>query len=281
MHKIKYKISTYIKSFLLYSFLILLSIIMIAPFIWMISTSLKETGAIFTLPPEIIPSNISLNNYKEILERIPFLNFTINSIIITVSASIGQVVSCSLAAYAFARMKFKGSKILYYILLSTMMIPTQVTIIPTFIIMNKLGLVDTHLALILPACLGGAFGTFLLRQFFSSIPKDLEDAAKIDGCGSLRIFYHIFLVQSKPVLATLFIFAFMFYWNDLLSPVIFLSSLDKMTLTVGLASIQGINYDRFDLMMAGSFLSMIPILILFVFAQKFFIKSIVSTGIKE
>ena len=128
MHKIKYKISTYIKNFLLYSFLIILAIIMIAPFIWMISTSLKETGAIFTLPPEIIPSNISLNNYKEIFERIPFLNFTKNSIIITISASIGQVVSCSLAAYAFARMKFKGSKVLYYILLSTMMIPSQVTI---------------------------------------------------------------------------------------------------------------------------------------------------------
>lgn len=277
----KQKKNNYPNKIILYVILFILTIIMAGPFLWMVSTSLKDYGSIFTYPPKFFPDKITFDNYKEVFESIPFFNFTINSLIITISASIGQVISCSLAAYAFARMKFKGSSFLYYTLLSTMMIPSQVTIIPIFIIMNKLGLVDTHYALILPAFFGGAFGTFLLRQFFMSIPKDLEDAAKIDGCGSLRIFYHIFLSQSKPVLTTLFIFTFMFYWNDLLNPVIFLSSVEKMTLTVGLASLQGLNYVRYDLIMAGSFLSIIPILILFIFAQKFFIKSIVHTGIKE
>lgn len=147
--------------------------------------------------------------------------------------------------------------------------------------MKYLGWIDSHLALIAPAFFGGAFGTFLLRQFFATIPKDFEDAARIDGCGRFKIFTKIFLPQSKPALATLAVFTFMAYWNDLMGPVIYLSSMEKMTLTVGLATIQGINFLRFDLMMAGAFLSIIPILILFIVSQRVFIRSIVMTGIKE
>jgi multiple sugar transport system permease protein len=265
-----------------YTLLIIGAVIMIGPFVWMISTSLKDVGSIFKIPPQIIPDHISFKNYVEIFRKFPFLQFTLNSFKITILSTIGLLISSSLAAYAFARMKFKGSNIIYFIVLATMMIPSQITMIPMFLIMKTLGLLDSHWAIILPAYFGfgGAFGIFLLRQFFASIPKDLEDAAKIDGCGKFKIFWHIFLPQSKPILATLTVFSFMFYWNDLLNPVIYLSSLRKMTLTVGLASIQGLNFLRYDLMMAGSFLSILPILVLFIFAQKFFIQSVIHTGIK-
>jgi multiple sugar transport system permease protein len=275
------KVLTNSKKVLSYIILSLIGLLMIGPFLWMISTSLKETGDIFTLPPKIIPDPVTLKNYSEIFEKIPFIDFTLNSLKIAILATIGQVFSCSLAAYAFARMKFRGKNFIYYILLGTMMIPSQVTMIPIFIIMKYLGWIDSHMALIAPAFFGGAFGTFLLRQFFMAIPKDIEDAARIDGCGRFSLFWKIFLPQTKPALATLAVFSFMFYWNDLFGPVIYLSTLNKMTLTVGLASIQGLNFLRFDLMMAGGFLTVIPILILFIFAQKFFINSIILSGMKE
>jgi multiple sugar transport system permease protein len=277
----KYKIFKIIKKIISYLILTLIGLLMIGPFIWMVSTSLKQPGDIFSFPPQIIPDPITFQNYKTIFDKIPFLTFTFNSIKISVLCTVGQLISCSFAGYAFARMKFKGKNIIYYILLATMMIPSQVTLIPVFIIMKYLGWIDSHLALIVPAFFGGAFGTFLLRQFFATIPKDFEDAARIDGCGRFKIFTKIFLPQSKPVLATLAVFTFMAYWNDLMGPVIYLSSMEKMTLTVGLATIQGINFLRFDLMMAGAFLSIIPILILFIVSQRVFIRSIVMTGIKE
>jgi multiple sugar transport system permease protein len=264
-----------------YLILIFVAVLMFGPFLWMVLTSFKGPDEVLAYPPKFLPDPFSFESYKEIFRTIPFLNFTLNSFKISILCTIGQIISCALAAYAFARMKFKGSKVLYYILLSTMMIPSQVTMIPVFIIIRFLGLIDTHLALILPAFFGGAFGTFLLRQFFSTIPKELEEAAIIDGCGKFRIFWKIILPQAKPVLATLAIFSFMAYWNDLMGPVIYLTSMEKMTLTVGLASVQGFNFARFDLIMAGSFLSIIPILVLFMVSQKFFIKSIVVTGIKE
>ncbi len=259
------------------------ALIMIGPFVWMVSTSIKDASSMFKIPLQIIPDDITFKNYTEIFKKFPFMEFTLNSFKITILSTIGLLISSSLAAYAFARMKFKGSNAIYYVLLSTMMVPPQITMIPMFLIMKTLGLLDTHWAIILPAFFGfqGAFGVFLLRQFFAAIPKDLEDAAEIDGCGKFKIFWHIFLPQSKPVIATLIVFNFMYFWNDLLNPVIYLSSMQKMTLTVGLASIQGLNFLRFDLMMAGAFLSILPILILFIFAQKFFIQSVVQSGIKE
>jgi multiple sugar transport system permease protein len=277
----KHKTFKLIKRIVSYILLTLIGLLMIGPFVWMISTSLKEPGDIFNYPPQIIPDPITLQNYKTIFDKIPFLTFTFNSIKISVLCTLGQLISCSLAGYAFARMKFKGKTVIYYIVLATMMIPSQVTMVPIFIIMKYLGWIDSHLALIVPAFFGGAFGTFLLRQFFSTIPKDFEDAARIDGCGRFRIFLKIFLPQAKPALATLAVFTFMAYWNDLMGPVIYLSSMEKMTLTVGLATIQGVNFLRFDLMMAGAFLSLIPILILFLASQRVFIRSIVMSGIKE
>jgi len=161
-----------------------------------------------------------------------------------------------------------------------MMIPSQVTMIPVFLIMKFVGWIDSHNALIIPAFFGGAFGTFLFRQFFATIPKDLEDAARMDGCGNFRIYWQIFLPLSKPAIAAFVIFSFMGYWNDLLGPVIYLSSLEKMTLTVGLATLQGEHVTRYDLIMAGAVISIIPILVLYMIAQKWFVKGITMTGLK-
>ena len=265
-----------------YLLLLAVAALMVGPFLWMLSTSLMGREEIFQYPPRWIPDQVDLKNYRAIMEVLPLGKMLLNSFTIAISATIGQLVSCTLAAYAFARMKFRGKNGIYFLLLATMMIPAQVTLIPVFLIMKSLGWIDTLYALIVPAFFGGAFGTFLLRQFFSAIPADLEDAARIDGCGKFRILWSIVLPLSKPALATLALFTFMTYWNDLLGPVIYLSSVEKATLTIGLANLQsGLMTTRYDLLMAGSVLSVLPILILLIFGQRWFVKGIAMTGLKE
>ena len=264
-----------------YALLVILAVIMVGPFVWMISASLQGQGDVFRVPPKWIPDPPRFSNYSEIMDRMPFAQFFFNSAKVAGLATIGQVLSCSLAAYAFARMRFRGSSVIYIVLLATMMIPAQVTMIPSFMIMRFLGWIDSHNALIVPAFFGGAFGTFLLRQFFATIPQELEDAARIDGAGKLRIYWQIILPLSKPALATLALFTFMTYWGDLLGPVIYLSSAEKMTLTVGLANLQaGAMATRYDLLMAGALVSVVPMLVLFVVAQKWFVRGITMTGMK-
>ncbi len=265
-----------------YLLLIAIAAVMIGPFLWMVSTSLKEQGEIFRYPPQWIPATFDVGNYREIMQVLPMGEILFNSFKIAISATAGQLLSCSLAAYAFARMEFRGRSVLYLTLLATMMLPAQATMIPVFLIMKFLGWIDSHNALIVPAFFGGAFGTFLLRQFFSTIPRDLEDAARIDGCGRFRIFWQIVLPLSKPALVTLALFTFMTYWNDLLGPVIYLSSVEKMTLTVGLASLQSdAMTTRYDLLMAGSVLSVMPILLLLIIGQRWFVRGVTMTGLKE
>lgn len=268
---------------LLYLAFIGIGIIMIGPFLWMIVTSLSSPADLYHYPPQL-PASWHPENYSEVFSRFPFGTFTFNSIKIAVLASLGTVVSASLAGYAFARMNFRGKNILYWIILATMMIPFQVTMIPVFFVIKTLGLIDTHAALILPAWFGfgmGAFGVFLLRQFFATVPKEIEEAAIIDGAGRFRIYYQVMLPLARPALATLAVLAFMANWNDLLAPVIYLSSTEKMTLTVGLAALQGGELTaRIDLVMAGAVVSIIPILLLFVVAQKFFVKGIGTGGVK-
>jgi len=265
-----------------YVLLLAVAALMVGPFLWMVSTSMKEQGDIFRYPPQWIPTNLNLKNYRTIMDVLPMGRMLLNSFTIALCATVGQLCSCALAAYAFARMKFRGKTVLYFLLLATMMVPAQVTMIPVFLIMKFLGLIDTLSALIVPAFFGGAFGTFLLRQFFSTIPIDLEDAARIDGCGRLRILWSIVLPLSKPVLATLALFTFMIYWNDLLGPVIYLSSVEKATLTIGLANLQSdVMTTRYDLLMAGSVLSVLPIIILLILGQRWFIRGIAMTGLKE
>jgi multiple sugar transport system permease protein len=265
-----------------YILLTAIAALMVGPFLWMVSTSLMDRQDIFRIPPLWFPEQIDLRNYRAIMEVLPLGRLLLNSFTIAICATIGQLCSCTLAAYAFARMTFRGKTALYFVLLATMMIPAQVTMIPVFLIMKSLGWIDTLYALIVPAFFGGAFGTFLLRQFFSTIPADLEDAARMDGCGRFRILWSIVLPLSKPALATLALFTFMTYWNDLLGPVIYLSSVDKATLTIGLANLQsGVMTTRYDLLMAGSVLSVLPILILLVIGQRWFVRGIAMTGLKE
>lgn len=269
---------------LLYILLIGVAAIMVAPFLWMVVTSLTPTSELYSYPPGL-PSRLAIENYGEVFTRFPFLRFSANSLKVALLATLGTLFSASLAAYAFARMEFKGKNVLYWVILATMMVPFQVTMVPIFYVIRTLGWIDSHAALIGPSYFGfgmGAFGVFLLRQFFSTIPTDLEDAARIDGAGRLRIFWQIMLPIARPALATLAVLTFMANWNDLLGPVIYLSTPDRMTLTVGLAALQGGELAaRTDLVTAGAVISVVPILILFVVAQRFFVEGIAAGGIKE
>lgn len=271
-----------IRTLLRYLLLGLVALLMVGPFLWMVATSMMDQTDIFRSPPRWLPAELNLKNYRAIMDVLPLGRLFLNSFTIAAGATVGQLLSCALAAYAFARMKFRGQSVLYFILLATMMIPPQVTMIPVFLIMKSLGWIDTLYALIVPAFFGGAFGTFLLRQFFATIPQDLEDAARIDGCGRFRIFWRIVLPLSRPALVTLALFTFMTYWNDLLGPVIYLSSPGKATLTIGLANLQSdVMTTRYDLLMAGSVLSVLPILFLFIVGQRWFVRGIAMTGLKE
>jgi ABC-type glycerol-3-phosphate transport system permease component len=196
-------------------------------------------------------------------------------------ATIGQLISCSLGAFAFSVLKFRGRDLLFLALLATLMVPYQVTLIPTFILFSKLGWVGTHLPLWVPAFWGGAFGTFLLRQFYLTIPMDLAESARIDGANIFQIFRHIYLPLSKPALATLAIFTFMWSWNDLLNPLIYVSELNQLTLTVGMSLFQNQYGGKWTLMMAAAVVSILPILIIFFMAQKYFIRGIALTGVKR
>lgn len=259
---------------------------MLAPFLWMLAASLKTTAGVLAIPPQWIPHPFVPQNYPDIAEKFQFALFTFNSLKISLLSALGQLISCSLAGYAFARLQFRGKNALFVLLLATMIVPYQVTMIPVFYVIRTLGWADTHAALIVPNYFGGAFGgaafgTFLMRQFFETIPRELEDAATIDGAGKLRIYWHVMLPLAKPALAALGLFVFMGSWNDLLQPVIYLSSYEKMTLTVGLASLQS-SHDTVpvNLLMAGAALSIIPILVLFLFTQKYFVKGFITAGIK-
>jgi len=270
-----------LKNILSYLLLGLLTIVMGLPFLWMISSSLKEQGYIFIYPPQWIPNPVRWQNYIDLFNMMPFMQFFYNSAKIALLTTMGQLLTCSLAAYAFARFQFWGRDTIFTILLATMMVPFQVTMIPVFITMHRLNLLDTHLALWGPAFLGGAYGTFLLRQFFLTLPPELEDAARVDGCGRFGIWWRIFLPLSKPALATLGIFVFMGQWNDLLGPVLYLSTKAKMTLTIGLAMLfHQWGATPWNIVMAGAVVTVLPILIIYIFGQKYFVQGIVTTGLK-
>jgi multiple sugar transport system permease protein len=255
--------------------------IILIPVVWMLSTALKENSEVFLFPPRWIPKKLNWVNFREGLTFLPFGRYLQNTSVITFSAVLGQLLSSPLVAYAFARLKARGRDGLFILVLSTMMLPSQVTMIPLFIIFKNLGWVDTYMPLILPNFFGSAYFIFLLRQFFLTIPPDLGDAAKIDGCGYFGTFARIFLPLSKPALATVAIFTFMWNWNDFMSPLIYLSSNDKWTLTLGLSRFTGIyGTTAWNLLMAASLVTILPCILLFFFAQRYFIQGIVITGVK-
>jgi multiple sugar transport system permease protein len=253
---------------------------MVLPFLWMLSTSLKSQGEAMAYPPQWIPQPVLWSNYVDVVRSFPFAVFAANSFKIAILGTLGQLISTALAAYAFARMRFPGRNLLFGALLATLMIPGHVTLIPTFILFNAFGWVNTHYPLIVPAWFGGAFGTFLVRQFFHTIPQDYSDAAAIDGAGHFHIFTAIYAPLARPVLATLALFTFMNHWNEFLLPVIYLTDPDKLTLTVGLSSFRLQYSTLYHYLMAGALLSIIPIFVLFVLLQKYFVRGIVMSGLK-
>ncbi|OIO74514.1 MAG: sugar ABC transporter permease [Elusimicrobia bacterium CG1_02_37_114] len=273
------KRSELIKKSFLYLLLSILGFTFLLPFVWMLSTSLKEPGQVFVFPPQWIPNPVVFRNYVEAWNAVPFGRFFINSIIVAVCITTGQVFTSALAAYSFARLKFPGRDKLFMGYLATMMIPGQVTMIPVFIIIKKLGWIDTYYALILPG-LFTAYGTFMLRQFFLTIPKDLEEAAIIDGCSRFGIFWRVVLPLAKPALATLATFVFLGSWNEFMWPLIVTNSMEMKTLPVGLASFQGLYTTDWTLLMAASMIVLAPVIVIYIFNQRFFTKGIVMTGMK-
>ncbi|TDF98958.1 carbohydrate ABC transporter permease [Paenibacillus piri] len=252
---------------------------MVMPFVWMLSTSLKQPGTEFVFPPQWIPEKFDWSNYPGALDRVPLFTQMLNSLKVASLITIGQVATSATAAYAFARMRFPGREWLFVVYLATMMVPEHVKLIPQFVVMNYLDMLDTHSSLIVPK-LVSAFGVFLLRQFFMTIPRELEEAAIIDGCNPLRVFWNIMLPLSKPALTALAIFVFMGSWNDLLHPLIFISSNEMRTLPVGLAFFSDFNQVDYTLLMAAATMALGPVIVVYLFAQRYFIEGIALSGIK-
>lgn len=258
--------------------MICLSIVMVMPFLWMISTSLKRPGAVFVYPPQWVPDPIDIGNYRRIFEVIPFGRFYLNSFFVATSATLLQLLTCSMAAYAFARLRFPGRDSLFLGYLATLMVPGQVTIIPNFIVLRYLRWIDTYQALILPNAFS-AFGTFMLRQFFLTIPRELEEAARIDGCSYLGVYSRVILPLSKPAISALAVFAFVGQWNSFLWPLIVTNRVEMNTLTVGLRTLQGQYNTEWTLLMAGAVLALLPMLVLFMLSQRSFVRGITLTGL--
>lgn len=266
-----------------YFLLTLGGFVMALPFFWLISSSLKEPQQIFILPPKWIPDPVRWQNYVDVFTMLPFALYLKNTLIIVVGATLGQLVSGTMGAYAFARLRWPGRNFWFAILMSTMMLPGAVTMIPRFIIFKSFGMLNTFWPLILPYWLGGgAFHVFLLRQFFLTIPIELEDAARIDGASTFRIFAQIMIPLCGPPLAVVAIFGFLSHWNDFMGPLIYLTQSSKRTLALGIQSLQGLEWgrDNTELLMAAGVVMVTPAIILFVLAQDIFVQGIALTGIK-
>lgn len=272
----------YIKNAIVYILVLPGAVVFVLPLVWMLSTALKESNQIFIYPPQWIPDPVVWSNFSEGWGK--FLDFNqmmINTLIITTNNVIGNLVSCCLAAYGFARLRAPGKNILFALVLGTMLLPAEVTIIPQYVLFTKLGWNNSWLPLMVPAWFGWPFFIFLLRQFFMSIPYDLDEAARIDGASSWRILRTIILPLAKPALATVVIFAFIGNWNNFLNPLIYIRDMDKQVLSVGLNMFRG-QYGRIDFhyMMAVALIVLLPVLVVFFFGQRLFVQGIALTGIK-
>ena len=255
------------------------ALVMIVPLLWMIVTSVESLNDTRHFPPVLIPHGIHLENYTSVLQDAPFGRWYMNTAIVTTVTVLANLLLCSLAGYAFARVPFFGRGVVFVLMLATLMIPFQVVMIPTFLIVKKLGLIDTLGALIVPN-LANAFGIFMLRQFFRTLPVELEEAARIDGASRLGVLFKIVIPLSMPALATLAVIQFMWTWNDFLWPLITIYSEKNMTLQLGLTTFQGAHQSSTNLLMAANVMSMAPILVLFFVAQRYFIRGIATSGLK-
>jgi len=262
----------------------LVTIIYVFPFLWMVSNSFMSDKNIFSVPPKFIPDLLFteevFDNYRNVFTRYNFGRYTFNSLWVYTLAAFGQVLVCSLAGFSLAKMKFRGRTLIFSMLLVTLMIPVQVTIIPEYFLFLKLNWLDTYLPLIVPSFLAGAFGTFMLKEFFSQVPSALFDAGIIDGVNAFQMFRRIYVPQASGPVATLFIIAFMNNWNDLLRPMLYLSDRNLYTVTVALSQFQN-QYDvKWNLLLAGSVLSVLPLIVVFAFCQRFIIENTMNSGIK-
>ena len=266
---------------IIYIILLFISFVCLVPFYWMIRSSLMDMSQIFTMPPIWIPNPIKFSNYKEALTMLPFGRYFFNTLFVVVFTVLGTVITSSLCAYSFSRIEWKGRDTVFGILLTAMMIPFAVTLIPTFIGWQKLGVVNSYAPLIVPAWFGGGvFNVFLLRQFFRTIPKELDEAARIDGAGHFTIYSKIIMPLSKPSLIVVSLFSFMGSWNDFLGPLVYLNDGDKFTLSLGLMQFQGMYSAQWQYMMAAATVVLIPIVIIFFIGQKYFIEGISMSGMK-
>lgn len=261
--------------------LCVLAAVFITPFYWSLISSVSGLDSVYASPPRLWPDRFHFDNYSKALTILPFGRFVFNSFFICMWCVTGQVCTASLVAYSFARLRWAGRDVWFVILLATMMLPAQVTMIPHYIIFLKLDWVNTFKPLIVPSFLGGgAFFIFLMRQFFKTIPVELEEAARLDGCSNLRIFWDIMLPLSGPAVATISVMSFIAHWQDFMGPLIYLSSFEKYTVSIGLRMFQSIYGSFPHYMLAASNITLIPILALFFLAQKYFVQGIVLTGMK-
>jgi multiple sugar transport system permease protein len=262
-----------------YSLLLLLGVTMLLPFVWMLGTSLMGELEVYRFPPKFFPSSFRWANYAEAVTLQPFGRYFLNTMIVAAASVTGQLLFCSMAAYAFARLRFPGRDRIFVLYLATMMIPSIVTVIPAFLMISKFGWMNTYWALATPT-VSSVWGIFLLRQFFQSIPRDLEDAARVDGASELAIFWRIILPLSKPALSTLAIFAFMGSWKDFLWPLIVTNRTDMRTVEVGIATFSSLYQTDWPHQMAAAVVVMAPIILVFFAAQKYFVKGVTFTGLK-
>jgi len=264
----------------LHLILIIGAIIMVVPFVWMVLTSLMTTAQAFAVPPSFIPNPLMWVNYPESFNALPFNLAYMNSAIVALSVTVFQLITCAMAAYAFARIQFPGREIIFFVFLATMMIPFQLTIIPIFLTMKQIGLLDTLLSLILPPALFSAFGVFLLRQFILGLPIELEEAAIVDGANRWTIFWQMILPLLRAPLAALGIFTFIGQWNDFFRPLIMLNTPSNFTVPLMLNQFRGQYATQWTLVMAGSVIAVLPLLIVYILAQRHIIRGIAMTGLK-
>ncbi len=256
------------------------ALLFLIPFVWMISSSLKSNYQIFEVPPRLIPNPPQWDNYRNALTTLPFGRYMVNTAIISAVTIVGHLLSCTLIAYAFARLRAPGKDALFVVMLATMMLPYPVTMVPLYVLFQQLGWINTFLPLTAPAFLGSPFYIFLLRQFFMTIPRDFEDAAVIDGANTLQILWRVILPLSLPALATVAIFTFQASWNDFLSPLIYLQKPDLYTVTLGLQFFRSTYTTNWAYLMAASMVTTAPVILVFFVAQRYFIEGITLTGVK-
>jgi multiple sugar transport system permease protein len=270
-----------LKQAAVFGILCILSLSFLFPILWSIFASLKSLGEVYAFPPTLWLSDPQWSNYGQALSKLPFMRFMANTLVICIACTVGQVLSSSIVGYAFARLQWKGRELWFLVLLATMMLPHQVLLIPHYLIYKELGWINTYKPLIVPTWLGGgAFFIFLFRQFFKGIPREMEEAAQLDGASAWQIYWNIFLPNAKPVLATVAVMSFISHWKDFMGPLIYLTDFEKFPISLGLQMYNSLEGSWVNYLMAASVVALAPLVLIFFFAQRYFTKGLLLTGSK-